>query len=152
MSEENNIVNLSAEQAGSNADGQEPAAAEPQTETAEATTATTNESAQETTQDQNQTERVVAEEPVAMPDQKAGLNVYPNPTDGRMTVEFNSNESGKYRLTVISLTGTVVMDKFIDAAEGTNSDNLDLTSIAKGMYILRLNGEGVNEQKRITLQ
>src|SRR6478735_6763282 len=33
MSEENNIVNLSAEQAGSNADGQEPAAAEPVTET-----------------------------------------------------------------------------------------------------------------------
>ena len=94
MSEENNIVNLSAEQAGSNADGQEPAAAEPQTETAEATTATTNEPAQETTQDQNQTERVVAEEPVA--ETVAAHDDFDWSIDKRNVSHYSPEEKEKY--------------------------------------------------------
>jgi small subunit ribosomal protein S1 len=111
MSEENNIVNLSAEQAGSNADGQEPAAAEPQTETAEATTATTNKPAQETTQDQNQTERVVAEEPVA--ETVAAHDDFDWSIDKRNVTVYNDEEKQKYdkvyENTFVSITdGTLI--------------------------------------------
>src|SRR5690348_8605490 len=85
MSEENNIVNQ-------NADGQEPAAAEPQTETAEATTATTNEPAPQATQDQ--TEPVVAEEPVA--ETVAAHDDFDWSIDKRNVSQYSPEEKEKY--------------------------------------------------------
>jgi len=83
---------------------------------------------------------------------ETAMNVFPNPTDGRITVQFNSASADKYRVTVFSMTGSVVMNSVIDATEGMNSQELDLTNVSKGMYILILEGNNIKEQKRITVQ
>jgi small subunit ribosomal protein S1 len=87
MAEENNIVN-------SNADGQESAAAEPQTVSAEATTATSNEPGQQTTQEQSQTERVVVEEPVA--ETVAAHDDFDWSIDKRNVSHYSQEEKEKY--------------------------------------------------------
>jgi small subunit ribosomal protein S1 len=87
MSEENNIVN-------SNADGQESAAAEPQTVTAEAITATSNEPDQQTTQEQNQTERVVVQEPVE--ETVAAHDDFDWSIDKRNVSHYSPEEKEKY--------------------------------------------------------
>jgi small subunit ribosomal protein S1 len=91
MSEENNIVNSSAEQAGSNADSQEPAATEPQTVTEEATTAITNEPVQET---QAETEPVVPQEPVA--ETIAAHDDFDWSIDKRNVSHYSAEEKAKY--------------------------------------------------------
>src|SRR4051812_29306204 len=87
MAEENNIVN-------SNADGQETAAAESQTVSAEATTATSNEPGQQTTQEQSQTERVVVEEPVA--ETVAAHEDFDWSIDKRNVSHYSQEEKEKY--------------------------------------------------------
>src|SRR4051812_37564472 len=87
MAEENNIVN-------SNADGQETAAAESQTVSAEATTATSNEPGQQTTQEQSQTERVVVEEPVA--ETVAAHDDFDWSIDKRNVSHYSQEEKEKY--------------------------------------------------------
>src|SRR5689334_11783354 len=91
MSEENNIVNQSAEQAGSNAESQEPAATEPQTVTEEATTATTNEPVQGT---QAETEPVVPQEPVA--ETIAAHDDFDWSIDKRNVSHYSPEEKAKY--------------------------------------------------------
>jgi len=84
MSEENNIVN-------SNAEEQEPAAAEPQTVTAEATTATSNEPVQEAAA---QTEPVVTQEPVA--ETVAAHDDFDWSIDKRNVSHYSTEEKEKY--------------------------------------------------------
>jgi small subunit ribosomal protein S1 len=84
MAEENNIVN-------SNAEGQEAAAAEPQTVTAEATTATSNEPVQEAT---TQTEPVVAQEPVE--ETVAAHDDFDWSIDKRNVSHYSQEEKEKY--------------------------------------------------------
>ena len=81
-----------------------------------------------------------------------GINVYPNPSYGKITLNFNSGRSDKYTLQIISITGKIVHNEMVDAIEGINEKEIDLTNLAKGIYILILQSENVKEQKRIIVQ
>lgn len=66
----------------------------------------------------------------------SGVNVYPNPTSGLLTVEFNS--SAAKSVSVQDLTGRVIM-----TANSTESNlNIDMSNLAAGVYYVKLQSEG----------
>lgn len=66
----------------------------------------------------------------------SGVSVYPNPTSGVLTVEFNSNVAKS--VSVQDLTGRVIM-----TANGTDSNiTVDLSNLAAGVYYVKLQSEG----------
>ncbi|MEO5569842.1 MAG: T9SS type A sorting domain-containing protein, partial [Bacteroidia bacterium] len=67
--------------------------------------------------------------------------VYPNPTRGSVTVEFNSPNSDKYALKVTDITGRFIRTELISAVEGMNQHKVDMSSVAKGMYLFHLQNE-----------
>jgi hypothetical protein len=79
--------------------------------------------------------------------------LYPNPTEGKTTLKFESNIDTQYSLSVIDLTGRVVLTESIAAVEGLNMHELDLSTFAKGMYMVRLENQDAGiELLRVTVE
>src|SRR6185369_12336229 len=74
------------------------------------------------------------------------LNAFPNPTNGKLNITFNSAAKQKYVLKVMDLAGKALMFESVIAEEGRNLHQIDLIGVAKGMYILSIEGEGTEIQ------
>ncbi len=79
------------------------------------------------------------------------LNVYPNPTAGIVNVEYPSAK-GTTQVTVLDLSGRVVMTQTQAALEGLNILQLDLSKVAKGAYLLNVQTHNGNRQVRVVVE
>jgi len=68
------------------------------------------------------------------------VKVYPNPTSGNITVEMPF-EGGECEMEVLNMTGQIVMQRRVYPSGGVINETLDLSNQAKGLYMLRINGE-----------
>lgn len=70
---------------------------------------------------------------------KKEVRIYPNPTDGRMTIEIPGYEKGDTgKACIYSMSGTLV--KTCDIADTVT--HIDITNCANGLYILTINLNG----------
>ncbi|MFN8180375.1 MAG: T9SS type A sorting domain-containing protein [Bacteroidia bacterium] len=76
----------------------------------------------------------------------SALTAYPNPTNGLVTINFNAVAAERYTVKVVDLLGNVVVSDQLNAVEGNNMKELNLTNVAKGMYLMSLETEGGNVQ------
>jgi hypothetical protein len=83
--------------------------------------------------------------------QLSKLNVYPNPTAGVLNVEYTSAK-GTAQITVLDLSGRVVMTQTQASVEGQNTMQLDLSKVAKGAYMLNVQTQGNNNQVRVVVE
>ncbi|TAH40928.1 MAG: T9SS type A sorting domain-containing protein, partial [Bacteroidetes bacterium] len=70
------------------------------------------------------------------------FNAYPNPTMGLLNVSFQAEKSAKYIVKVVDLLGNVVISDVINASEGANLQELNLSKVAKGLYLLSIETDG----------
>ena len=83
-------------------------------------------------------------------DQGVELNVYPNPSRGRLTVELQGLQIGATDFTVIDQTGRILFSQRHNAANGRNE--IDLGEVPSGSYLLRItNGQGPTTQRLMVL-
>ena len=81
----------------------------------------------------------------------SALNVYPNPTAGMLNVEYTTDK-GTAQVTVLDLSGRVVMTQTQPSVEGKNTMQLDLSRVAKGAYMLNVQTQSGNNQVRIVVE
>ncbi|HEY0031495.1 MAG TPA: T9SS type A sorting domain-containing protein [Bacteroidia bacterium] len=75
----------------------------------------------------------------------AGLSVYPNPSNGLFTVELNAAQ--KASIQVYNVVG-----KLVYSAEASSAkNNIDLSTLAPGVYSLRVISENSSAVKQITI-
>jgi hypothetical protein len=72
------------------------------------------------------------------------INIYPNPTSGKVNLEFTSESASAYKVTVTDLSGRSVLVSEIQAAAGINRQVIDLSFANKGLYMLYLNDNSGN--------
>ena len=77
--------------------------------------------------------------------EEINASVFPNPTSGYATVKFNSYVSEQLEINITDVTGRIMHSGNLQAAEGTNVHELDLSSFAKGVYMIQLKGREMNE-------
>ena len=82
----------------------------------------------------------------------AGLVTYPNPSNGQFNVSFNCEKEQDCIINIYDLSGRMVIEKSISATAGNNLIEMNSGSLAPGMYLLRLTGEGINEQERLIFE
>lgn len=80
------------------------------------------------------------------------LNVYPNPTEGKINLSFNLNDIQQVKIEVISLTGNVVYAENFDNFKGLFEKQLDLTGLSKGVYMLKLTSDKGIINKKIIIR
>jgi len=80
-------------------------------------------------------------------------SVYPNPSQGHLTLEYNSPEKKDYLLKVTDLAGRLIVNQTLSGVEGLNRHELDLSKLAKGMYKLTIeNADGESIVVKVVLE
>ena len=78
------------------------------------------------------------------------LELYPNPTSGILNINFNHDGTGTCLLQVVDLAGR---DVIVQKLEKNNSQflhhNLDLSSLRRGLYFIRLNFAGEDYSTKV---
>ncbi|MBK7572271.1 MAG: T9SS type A sorting domain-containing protein [Bacteroidetes bacterium] len=81
------------------------------------------------------------------------LTAYPNPTSGKATVEFTTVNDSKMLMTIMDLPGNILISEVFSAIEGNNTVDIDLSDLAKGIYLLNLkSGENVSKTIRLVVE
>ncbi len=81
-------------------------------------------------------------------EQVAALNLYPNPAQDNLNVEFISDFTGSAQVNVFNLMGQKVLSAEKEVTEGMNTLNLNTTVLSKGNYIFEiLNNGGATRQR-----
>ena len=82
---------------------------------------------------------------------KYQLQVYPNPVNDLLNIEFQTENTEPVSISIYSLTGQIVYSKTESAVSGSNtiSVNMDQNSLSKGLYILKLDFSGEKYFQRI---
>ena len=70
--------------------------------------------------------------------QQSSLTIYPNPAHSNLTVNFIASQAADYLLELKDLSGRIVLSENRSAVEGINSIPMDLTTVAKGIYMLNV--------------
>ena len=76
-------------------------------------------------------------------------SVFPNPSNGVVNVELNANANAT--VTVVDVLGQVVYRSNENFVAG-NRKTVDLSANAKGMYLLSIEGAGINVVERISIK
>jgi hypothetical protein len=74
------------------------------------------------------------------------MTVFPNPTSGKVTVNFSASAEDRYLVRVVDLLGKVVYSSDVNAVIGLNVKDIDLSNVAKGMYLLNIQTAGGESQ------
>jgi len=81
------------------------------------------------------------------------LGAYPNPTSGKATVSFNAASESKYLVKVTDMIGNTLISDVVNATEGYNTQEIDLTGVAKGMYMVSVTAaDGTTETIRLVVE
>ncbi|HRH67600.1 MAG TPA: T9SS type A sorting domain-containing protein, partial [Bacteroidia bacterium] len=64
--------------------------------------------------------------------------VYPNPAHGQFNVSFNAAIAENFTLKVLDQTGRIVKQEVINAQEGNNVQQLEVSELAPGIYLVVL--------------
>jgi len=77
----------------------------------------------------------------------SGLDLYPNPANGRIQVSFGMTRASELEIEVIDLLGKKHLEKSL--GEGIHEDlNLDVSKLSKGIYLLLVKSEGQTKVKK----
>lgn len=85
---------------------------------------------------------------------KNNIHVYPNPTTGILTVEYNGKVSGNLEFSIFDMSGKMVFHKPADAnSKSSTRYQLDLHNLVSGTYLLEAkSGRDVNIAKFVMLK
>ncbi|MBK8845738.1 MAG: T9SS type A sorting domain-containing protein [Bacteroidetes bacterium] len=81
----------------------------------------------------------------------SGIGIYPNPTNGLTTIDFDAFESGEGAMQVFNILGEQVMFNPLSVNEGLNRINLDATQFAAGCYIVKVSCKGTTQVARMVV-
>ncbi|MEO5644398.1 MAG: T9SS type A sorting domain-containing protein, partial [Bacteroidia bacterium] len=74
---------------------------------------------------------------------ETNLFAYPNPTDGMVTIDFQSSDE-QVEILVFDFTGKIISDQQFNTDHTMKSVNVDLSSNAAGLYFVQMrSAEGV---------
>jgi PKD repeat protein len=77
------------------------------------------------------------------------FQVFPNPSNGMVTISLNNNVSGDVKINVLNAIGELI---YAGSAEVSKVHRVDLSAFAAGIYMIRVTSEEGSTQKKIILQ
>jgi hypothetical protein len=80
------------------------------------------------------------------------IKVTPQPARGELTVAYTADNSGQAALIIFNQLGAVVATNTAAAMKGANTTKVNVSNLAAGTYILRLNTKGKVETARIVIE
>ena len=82
----------------------------------------------------------------------AQMLIYPNASEGRVNIRFQSDAAQTYELSVCDINGKVCYHKEGTAQAGSNQLYADLSAFAKGFYTIQLNASSFSDRQKLILK
>ncbi len=79
------------------------------------------------------------------------IELYPNPTTGMLTVEFQNPVSGWYTIEIVDITGKVIISEKTRINTSLKKTVFDLTKYSEGLYMVKITGEKFSHCKRLMI-
>ncbi len=80
------------------------------------------------------------------------LNLAPNPNKGQFTLSFSLNETGNTSISIVDIAGREVYSESLSNFTGEYNKSLDLSSKARGEYLLKITQNGKTATANIVLE
>ncbi|MDT8392514.1 MAG: T9SS type A sorting domain-containing protein [Bacteroidales bacterium] len=85
-----------------------------------------------------------------LPQQKAGIKVYPNPVRNSANIEYTLDNQSEIMINVFNISGKLVSSENITQSAGKHQHRLDCSALPNGMYVVSIQtGETVKTSKFI---
>ncbi|WP_338814566.1 T9SS type A sorting domain-containing protein [Bernardetia sp. Wsw4-3y2] len=84
-------------------------------------------------------------------DKRSAISLFPNPSNGSFTVEFKAIQAQKANLTVVDLTGKVILTQSLSDLNNGSKQNIELNGVSSGVYIVQVQTEKGVYQQKITI-
>lgn len=81
----------------------------------------------------------------------SNINVYPNPSNGLVKVNFGELSSGTYNVRLLNIVGQDVFNQDVEISAGT-VESFNFEGLDKGVYLMNITGNGLNTVRKITLR
>jgi hypothetical protein len=81
---------------------------------------------------------------VAPVNKDSGLMTYPNPTSGKTSLVFFSENNEPVDVKILDFAGRPLQRHTITGTKGMNKKEIDISGVQKGCYILSLSGSGLS--------
>lgn len=79
------------------------------------------------------------------------VSLYPNPTNGYITIEFDGL-TGKVLLSIHSLHGQIVYSEEFENVTGLMQKQLDLSTLSRGVYMIKIQNSGSHIIKKLIIE
>ncbi|MBL0103731.1 MAG: T9SS type A sorting domain-containing protein [Bacteroidetes bacterium] len=94
-----------------------------------------------------------AQELNTVSDFESSVTLFPNPTSGKADLSFGLNRNLKVEFKITDIYGKMISQEEINAVEGLNHHNTDLSNCAKGVYLLTLiTSDGESRTMRLIVE
>lgn len=80
---------------------------------------------------------------------KDDAKLFPSPVNDVLSINYQATADKKVTMSLVDMTGRVLISKLVDAVEGNNEFNLDLMNLPSGAYITRLSSRTYNISQKI---
>jgi len=81
------------------------------------------------------------------------LDIYPNPTKGRFTLEVMSQDAASFEYSIFNMAGKMLFQGHIDSDGKTMySRDFDMSTMPKGVYFIRIQNNDIVKVERIIIQ
>ena len=80
------------------------------------------------------------------------FNIYPSPANDHALVSFNSSTEDVYSIRLIDITGRIIQSANYTSVIGENQYQMNLSSVAKGVYTVILQNGSTLLQSKIVIQ
>lgn len=78
----------------------------------------------------------------------AAMLVYPNPSNGVITIQFSASSYAKGSIVVVDMHGRTLLQNETDFVMGVQERQLDMTHFANGIYLIKvISGDDVKTEK-----
>lgn len=79
------------------------------------------------------------------------LNIWPNPANENLVIGFDNEGNSEIQISIINLLGQFKWDQKINTHKGYNTQNIDVSQMAEGTYLMRVKSEGVTYTKAFVI-
>ena len=80
---------------------------------------------------------------------KTDISMYPNPSDGIVNITINPIKSKTIKITLSNSNGKIVLEKNLVPSEDNITNSVDISTLPKGMYIVRIASDNQEQFRKI---
>jgi hypothetical protein len=87
-----------------------------------------------------------------LPSSSSSVLVFPNPSNGKVNMQWNAATTEKATVTLSDVTGRQVFSTTVNMNQGVGTTELDLSAMTNGLYIISVKSASLNYNNKLDIQ